>query len=202
MGRKPTPQPLMLPESTSASLNREHNSTAETATVQATGLSSADAASASSQRSFPLNRPYTARSPVPPNEQEHHNRHLRDDHSHPQSSHANIDSIAGTSPEASRQPVTEGRKASRSAFFHFSKGSRVATQPLPTTQPLLDKQDNSATRSGDHLATDQPSGMCLLWPAVANYSLRRTTLTAGYSLPYHCVPFQITNIPPFCASLL
>ncbi|OAA77828.1 rho GTPase activator [Akanthomyces lecanii RCEF 1005] len=161
MGRKPTPQPLMLPDSTSAGLTRDKLTPAESPAAQAQGLSSNDALSAVDQRSLPANRPYTARSPLPPPDQDYDRRQHRDDYPLPHTSHANLDSLSGAPQPSSRQPQphSEGRKASRSGFFHFSKGSRVATQPLPATQPFADKlQEHAASRSGEHLATDYSGG--------------------------------------------
>ncbi|XWW96912.1 hypothetical protein V2A60_004892 [Cordyceps javanica] len=157
MGRKPTPQPLMLPDSTSAGLTRDKLSTAA-ATAEPNVVAYAQSPSATDavpaldhQPLFPLNRPYTAREPLPPSD------HYRDDFPLPHSSHATLDSFSRPTQQSSRQPQpqTEGRKASKSGFFHFSKGSRAATQPLPATDPLPDKhQDHAAASSFDPLVTD------------------------------------------------
>ncbi|ATY58389.1 rho GTPase activator [Cordyceps militaris] len=161
MGRKPTPQPLMLPDSTSTSagLNRDRLNTADpNAAAYAQSLSSTNAISPLDQPppSLPPNRPSTAREPLPPSHQ------YRDDHPLPHSSHTTLDSFSRPAQLSSRQPQhqTDGRKTSKSGFFHFSKGSRVATQPLPATQPFPDKphHDHAAATTIDQLATNQTGG--------------------------------------------
>lgn len=166
----------MLPDSTSAGLTRDKLTSAESAAVQTQGISSNDALSAVDQRSLPPNRPYTARSPLQPSDQDYDRRQHRDDYPLPHTSHANLNSLSGAPQPSSRQPPahSEGRKASRSGFFHFSKGSRVATQPLPATQHFPDKQqDHAASRSGEHLATDNSGGTCFPLPLLAHCAPRR-----------------------------
>ncbi|KAM3521435.1 hypothetical protein NHJ13051_006233 [Beauveria bassiana] len=160
MGRKPTPQPLMLPDSAAARLARDNLNTTEPAASNTQSLASIDAVSAQTsldQRSFPLHRPHTARSPLPSPDNDTDPRQHRDNYPLPYSSGTNLDSLPAASQQSSRQPQPDGRKPSRTGFFHFSKGSRVATQPLPPTQPFPAKQqDHVASSTPDPIATDHP----------------------------------------------
>ncbi|OAA69552.1 rho GTPase activator [Cordyceps fumosorosea ARSEF 2679] len=151
----------MLPDSASALTRDKLDTATDPNTTYPPSVASTDAISALGQPSVLPNRPSTAREPLPPS------HHRRDDYPLPHSSHANLDSFSRPTQQPSRQPhpQTEGRKASKSGFFHFSKGPRVATQPLPATEPLLDKQQDhaaaaavAAPRSGDPATTECPGG--------------------------------------------
>ncbi|POR32631.1 Putative Rho-type GTPase-activating protein 2 [Tolypocladium paradoxum] len=176
MGRKPTPQPLMLAESNT--LGRAADSepmSAETA-AQSQGVSPAESnRSPISQRSSPLTsrfapkRPQAGRSPLPPADdsnqqqaqaqaqaqQHHHHRPQpsRDDAAgptHPPSSSASEQSQSPAAQQAIRHPATDGKRPTKGGFFHFNKSSKGSNQLLiPPAQPHPDSREQVASTAGD-----------------------------------------------------
>lgn len=182
MGRKSTPQPLMLPGSSNTSHNNLDNASRDNSRLvsgeslyHAQGPPSTDSKSASSQRSFALTNGFNsattpavpARSPLPPTDNSDWQRRPHPDPARDNTaqSHRPATSAleAATSSAARPQPVarqqTEGRKPSKSGFFHFSKGSRVGSQPLPLAQTVPDTRQQTGLRAGDQIAADSYRGM-------------------------------------------
>ncbi|OAQ84354.1 rho GTPase activator [Purpureocillium lilacinum] len=162
MGRKPTPQPLMLADSNAL----EHIASSGPASTEAAaqGLSPAESKSSSSHRSSPLTsrfapkRPQTGKPALPPGDGSNH--HQQPHHQRSQSARDERPPVSAAALPASHAPVpqtvtrstaTDGKKSIKSGFFHFAKSSKSSNQllNLPVTQPNTESRDKALVTDGD-----------------------------------------------------
>lgn len=173
MGRKPTPQPLMLADS--HALGREDNPPPSAETASLAALSLSESRSPRSQRSSPFttsrfiapNRPaQSARSAGlqvaanDSNPQHHYPQPAGDDttpasHAYPPISSAFDLPSAELSPQGLRHVSTDGSKPVKAGFFQFNKGSRAASQ----THQYSESRGQIPTRGSEGIGTGRRTGM-------------------------------------------
>lgn len=207
MGRKSTPQPLMLPGSNNTSHHNVDNANRDNSSLvpgeslpHAQGLPSADSKSVSSQRSFTFANGFNSaatptapgRPPLPPTDHSDWQRRPHPDSARdsaaqahrPATSALEAASSSGARPQPVARQQTEGRKPSKSGFFHFSKGSRVGSQPLPQVQSVPDTRQQTGARAGDQIAADNYRGM-----------------TASSSILFYTNTLHLANAPFYHANM-
>ncbi|KAJ6446237.1 rho GTPase activator [Purpureocillium lavendulum] len=162
MGRKPTPQPLMLAESNA--LEHVASSGPASTEVAVQGLSPADSRSSSSHRSSPLTsrfapkRPQTGKPPLQPLDGSSNHQHSH--HQRSQSARDERAQVPATGSPASHAPApqpatrptaSDSKKPTKSGFFHFAKSSKSSNQllNLPATQPHIESRDQTLITEGD-----------------------------------------------------
>lgn len=156
MGRKSTPQPLMLADPRDpnplAAADRNNDSSLSVGEASAPGLSPADSRSPNSQRPSPFStrfapsnnkRPQTARAALQPTANDHDQhrlpQHARETSTTPTyppiPSASNSPSTLGPPSQGLRHAQTEGnrsRRPSKSGFFSFTKSQKPSTNQLYT----------------------------------------------------------------------
>ncbi|PHH86871.1 hypothetical protein CDD83_9635 [Cordyceps sp. RAO-2017] len=174
MGRKPTPQPLMLAESTST---LDRSADGEPACTETTAPASSPAGSRSpvSQHSSPFSsrfgpkRPHKGRPALQPaddaDQQDHHYQHrpqpARGDSDATPLSSALEASPAANPPHANGpHGVTESKKHIKTGFFHFNKSSKGSNQLfISSHQPQ--PQHNHHHDSREQLTSSGSEGVAI-----------------------------------------
>lgn len=185
MGRKPAPQPLALPGSSSGAAAAANDPPSAETAFPGASLSPADSRSPESARSSPLSipssrfaastkRPQTAAPRSAQQQPADDSQQLRS-----QTAHGEADSPYPSMPSAlpqqqyhQQQPAgpppdsvklrhayADGKKASKSGFFHFNKASKTSNQLQPNVHQLNNSRSQVVSRGSDGTGTSRPGGM-------------------------------------------
>ncbi|KJZ80583.1 hypothetical protein HIM_00433 [Hirsutella minnesotensis 3608] len=220
MGRKPTPQPLMLAEPDSPLDHLAEGEPAAVAETSAQGPSPVGPRSPVSLRSSPFasrfgpKRSQPGRSALQPAvdlNQQHHQPQSPPPDNPPAATLQSIPPASAPSPATSAHRTrghhasTDSKKSSKSGFFHFSKASKGSNQLLvPSTQQQHDSRDHLTSSGSDgaavakrgdspyaHDARDKPPAQ---YPSRSDLSLSSTGDHDAAATPS---PGKISKPKPF-----